>query len=133
MQNYFNHLKVKYSGRSQLEGEPRSASALSQRSILSPTGGFPQRSVLYHIAYNAGVNVAGRFPQPNRAPKQRIGNFAYPIRKQPANEVEPRGVANDDRASEQRRPLSALTGGSLPKWSRLHNAYNKQSSSKKYK
>jgi len=119
MQNYFNHLQVKYSGRSQLEGEPQLVSAKSQRSVLSP---------------NARLNVTGEFPQPNRASKQRIGNFAYPTLKQP---VDPRGVAitssnGGANGSEQRRPFSALSGGGLPKWNRLHDAYNKQSNSKKH-
>ena len=128
MQNYFNHLQVKYSGRSQLEGvEPRSVSALSQRSVLSPN------------TFNAGLNVTtGGFPQPKRAPMQRIGNFAYPTRKvseQPA-ELDPRGVemtsnSGGANGSVERRPFSALSGRSLPKWSRLHNAYSKQSSSKR--
>ena len=122
MQNYFNHLQVKYSGRSQLEGEPRLVSAKSQRSLLSPN------------TFNTGLNVTSGFPQPNRAPKQRIGNFAYPSLKQP---VDPHGVAmasngGGARGSKQQRPFSALSGGGLPKWNRLHNAYNKQSSSKKH-
>ena len=104
MQQYFNNFRVKYSGRSQLEGEPRSVSVLSQRSVPSPN------------IFSTGQNsFTGTLPQPTRAPKQRIGNFVYPTRKvmQQPDEVDPNSIDivsnNDENGAEQTRQVSAFS------------------------
>lgn len=111
MQKYFNNMQEKYSGRSQLEGDPRSPSSLSQRSFW----------------HNARPHAfTGAFPQPKRYPKQRIGNFAYPTRKvsdQP-DEADPHFNPSTS-GSNQKRPTTAFVGNSVPKWDRLHDAYSK--------
>jgi len=118
-----NNFQVKYSGRSQLEGEPRSVSALSQRSTLSPN--------IFNSGFN---NFTGAFPQPKRTSKERIGKFVYPARKslQQPDEVDPNETAtvsnNGESESEERRPFPAFKGNSVPKWSKLHTAYSKKKS-----
>ena len=114
MQKYF---QVKCSDHSNLKGDPRS---LSQWSVLSPN------------VFNAGWNsFTGAFPQPTRAPNQRVGNFVYPTRKilQQNNEVDPSSTAIVSN-NRQRRPVSAFSGKPVPQWSRLYHAYRRKCSSK---
>jgi len=127
MQRYFRNFQVKYSGRSQLEGDPRSVSALSYRSIRCS-----------NISSTGQNNFTSAFPQPITTPKQRIGNFKYPTKKvlQQPDGVDPSSDAilsnnDDDKGGDgKRRSISALSGNPVPKWNRLHTAYSKNNSSK---
>ena len=125
MQQYFRNFQVKYSGRSQLEGEPRSVSTSSYRSIRCS-----------NISNTGQNNFTCAFPQPTTTPKQRIGNFKYPTKKvlQQSDEVDPSSNAivsnNDEGGDGKRRSISALSGNPVPKWNRLHTAYSKNNNSK---
>jgi len=82
--------------------------------------------------FNTGLsNFTAGFCQQLRTPKQRIGNILCPSRNAEHhdianfNNIDIKGLAR----SEQRRPVSALSGKSVPKWSRLYHAYSKHSRS----
>jgi len=110
MQQYFAKFQAKCPVHLQFEGE--SKSVLSQPSV----------SIL-----NAGwSNFTDAFPQLIRASMLRTRKFVYPTRTA-WEQVYP--ILANAEIDAQQRPISALSGNPVPKWSRLYHAYRKQCAS----
>ena len=120
LQSFYNTFQVKYFDHLQLEEKQKSVRALAHRQVFSTN------------MFTTGLsNFTAGFCWRLRTPKQRIGSIVYPSGNVEQHNIEDfsnidiKGLAR----SEQGRPVSALSGKSVPKWSRLYHAYSKHSRS----